>query len=388
MDDYIGKVQALPNLPLSTYSADVYDLALLMLEESNYNIKTALDKIRRVTKDDFAFLVTWRPDEIQAFEQSIQDNGHELFYAKKRIPTKSMADIVRFFYQWKKSDRYEPVYSVWTKVFKPAKQFKKNTRSILDCLGKHQQNDQSIVKAFPLHQQEDKNTTNSTNGVKQKRSDGGGKKKRVPTTTSTAAAATAATKDGNSIYISDTSSESDSDDEDDDPDDKNYQKPRNIRVRTFDTTMDSSTDTQARPLRITRQSTSLAKLATTTENLPASGNTKSSKDRKLDDDNDSSDDENDADSMEMIDDPTVIPLDAINNNGQPLECDNCYTTQSTVWRRVAGDADRKQKVFDRALCDDCGTHWLKYSKKRPVKSLMLETNGVVAGVRLRGRPSK
>lgn len=37
----------------------------------------------------------------------------------QQVPTKSMGDIVRYFYKWKKTDRYEPIYSEWTKIYKP-----------------------------------------------------------------------------------------------------------------------------------------------------------------------------------------------------------------------------------------------------------------------------
>ncbi|KAI8083168.1 uncharacterized protein BX664DRAFT_267716, partial [Halteromyces radiatus] len=232
LDTYISKVQSLPNLPFASYSSDAYDLALSMLEENMYDTNAALNKIRQVTKDDFSFLVTWQADEIQAFEQSIREHGHELLFVKQRIPTKSMADIVRFFYQWKKSDRYEPVYSVWTKVFRPTKRFKKHTRSIMDY--------------------EEDDTT-----------------------------------------------------------------------------------------------------------------------------------------LEFAADPTVVPSTAISKNNKPFQCLNCNTTHSTFWRRVPGDTDRKRKIFDVVLCNDCGIHWLKYGKRRPVVTESIaQSNGNTSNSRGRGRPNK
>ncbi|RUS15605.1 hypothetical protein BC937DRAFT_92239 [Endogone sp. FLAS-F59071] len=44
----------------------------------------------------------------------------------QQVPTKSMGDIVRYFYKWKKTDRYEPIYSEWTKIYKPNKKFRKH----------------------------------------------------------------------------------------------------------------------------------------------------------------------------------------------------------------------------------------------------------------------
>ncbi|CAO3599279.1 unnamed protein product [Absidia cylindrospora] len=363
LDDYISKVQVLPTLPLAPHSADTYDLALSILEGSDYNIKVALEKIQRVTRDDFSFLVTWQPDEIKKFEQGIQDHGHELVFVKQGVPTKSMADIVRFFYKWKKSDRYEPVYSVWTKVFKPTKQFKKNTRSILDCLGKHQEDDLSIRTAFSLQQQE-RNFFSNTKGDD-------GKKRGMSTTTTTT--------ETNGIF--DTSGKNQVDDDDDK--DSRLSQPH------------QHSDPEVQPVRVTRRSTSLARQTTTIKKEPNAGHRNTIMDRKLKDRNsvdryDSSDDDNDDDDIpvEMMDDPSVIPFVAISKKIEPIECHNCSTTQSTIWRRVPGDTDRKQKMFDRALCNDCGKHWLKYGKKRPVTSQTLEANGVSANVKMRGRAMK
>jgi len=105
-------------LPIAAHSADLIDRALLELQKSGFNADKALDEISGVQKQDFD-IRDWTQKEIDAFEEGIRIYGHELFAIKKKVETRSMKDVVRFFYQWKKTERYQPVYSVFTKVHKP-----------------------------------------------------------------------------------------------------------------------------------------------------------------------------------------------------------------------------------------------------------------------------
>lgn len=48
------------------------------LENNNSNMNLALNKMRNMTKEDFG-IVDWNLDEIEAFQDGIKDNGHDLF---------------------------------------------------------------------------------------------------------------------------------------------------------------------------------------------------------------------------------------------------------------------------------------------------------------------
>lgn len=130
VDQYMDSVKQLKNIPLPPHNSDLMDRALYELELNNYDTETAYDNMSKLNGDDFKHIVEWTPAEIEAFEQSIRDHGHDLNFAKAAVKTKDMADIVRYFYQWKKTDRYEPVYSEWTKVYRPLKKFKKFPRDV------------------------------------------------------------------------------------------------------------------------------------------------------------------------------------------------------------------------------------------------------------------
>ncbi|KAF9356667.1 putative PHD type zinc finger protein with BAH domain-containing protein [Mortierella sp. NVP85] len=120
--NYMDRVKAL-SLPLPIHSADLMDKALSTLQKSKFNADMALKEMTRIRKQDFE-LRDWTVKETDAFEEGIRLYGHELYAIKKKVETRSMRDIVRFFYIWKKTERYQPVYSVFTKVNKPNKKFK------------------------------------------------------------------------------------------------------------------------------------------------------------------------------------------------------------------------------------------------------------------------
>lgn len=128
IDNYMHAVKQLKNIPLPPHNSDLMDRALYELELNNYDTDIAYENMSKLNGDDFKHIVEWTPAEIEAFEQSIRNHGHDLNYAKTAVKTKDMADIVRYFYQWKKTDRYQPVYSEWTKIYRPLKKFKRFPR--------------------------------------------------------------------------------------------------------------------------------------------------------------------------------------------------------------------------------------------------------------------
>ncbi|KAK4517574.1 uncharacterized protein ATC70_000914 [Mucor velutinosus] len=142
VDEYMDRVKQLDNIPLASHNSDLLDRALQELEASNYDTETAYENMAKLNGDDFKNSVDWTPTEIEEFEQSIRKHGHDLNYVKASVRTKGMADIVRYFYQWKKTDRYKQVYSEWTKVHKPRKRFQDEDGEDLES-----ENDPTIVPA-------------------------------------------------------------------------------------------------------------------------------------------------------------------------------------------------------------------------------------------------
>ncbi|KAG2175457.1 hypothetical protein INT43_001104 [Umbelopsis isabellina] len=134
VDRYMKKVCALPDLPLPSHSADFLDRALIELQQYDFDEEKALESVRCLIKDDFDYQEEWTHEDIAAFEEGIKAYGHELHSVATKVPDRSMAQIVRFFYKWKKTERYEPVYSEWTKIYKPNKKFRRRGLSVQDSI--------------------------------------------------------------------------------------------------------------------------------------------------------------------------------------------------------------------------------------------------------------
>lgn len=72
-------------------------------------------------------------------------------------------------------------------------------------------------------------------------------------------------------------------------------------------------------------------------------------------------------------DPTIVPKATYSKRS--YQCMNCLTNSSKIWRRSPSDIDRKRKVFNKVLCDDCGIYWLKYAKTKPIPPEAKSNNG-------------
>ncbi|ORX47405.1 BAH-domain-containing protein [Hesseltinella vesiculosa] len=343
LNTYMTEVRALPS-PISSTSPDLYDIALHLLQVNKGDTQTALAQFKEWT--DFPYCTSWSYDEIKAFEHSISNHGHDLHAMKQYLTSKTMPEIVRFFYQWKKSNRYKSVYSHWTEVYRPTKQLKSWNRSLFDCLiDRRQLKDEHFVNALvnnniasspsPLSTSNTPHigmsTSPKTNGHRAHGDDDADydddasrvtprprpvppSKKNLPSATSSRSVRTSSrisTLNSRPTYY-----ESDVDD-------------------------DESSDDGAFTLDIPPKTSSTTKAMTNGSSVPM----------------DVVETEDDVDV-----DPNVIPTSA---HFTPF-CANCRATQSTQWRRCPGDLNRKRVVFDKVLCQDCGIYWLKYGLMRSV----------------------
>lgn len=121
----MSQAMSLPSFTIPVCSVDLKTRIIQELERHDYNTQDALQAVSKLTSDDFPHAVEWTPEEVESFEKAITLYGHDLFRVGRKVPSKKHADVVRYFYQWKKTDRYEPVYSQWTTIYKPTKRFKK-----------------------------------------------------------------------------------------------------------------------------------------------------------------------------------------------------------------------------------------------------------------------
>ncbi|TPX31747.1 hypothetical protein SeMB42_g07711 [Synchytrium endobioticum] len=111
-------------------SIDVPDRALEVLHRCNYNTKDAFKIMSKLTLTDVR-ISEWTPEENKRFEASITKYGHDLYWVQKEVYSKSMKEVVIFFYKWKRTDRYQPVYSQFCEKYRPGKKFKALNRAPL-----------------------------------------------------------------------------------------------------------------------------------------------------------------------------------------------------------------------------------------------------------------
>ncbi|KAL5035625.1 putative PHD type zinc finger protein with BAH domain-containing protein [Batrachochytrium dendrobatidis] len=69
----------------------------------------------------------WTVAEISSFERGVAKYGHELNWIRKEfVPSRTLKEVILYFYIWKKSPNYTSVYSEYCRVYRP-KKFLKNT---------------------------------------------------------------------------------------------------------------------------------------------------------------------------------------------------------------------------------------------------------------------
>lgn len=86
--------------PHPSYNVDFIDHAVKVYNDKQYEPIVALQEVSKSNSDDLR-IMHWTEKERRAFEQAIKDAGAEMRQLKKAIPTKTPAEIVRYFAIWK-----------------------------------------------------------------------------------------------------------------------------------------------------------------------------------------------------------------------------------------------------------------------------------------------
>jgi hypothetical protein len=108
--DYIGRAAKLARpLGLPDLSTNLLDVALQVLLSNGYDAEKSLDELSKADKRIFK-----EPDlsgpEVKKFEDGVAKYGSEWHSIKKHVKTVSPANIVRFYYTWKKTERGKQVW--------------------------------------------------------------------------------------------------------------------------------------------------------------------------------------------------------------------------------------------------------------------------------------
>ncbi|KAF8848164.1 hypothetical protein BDZ45DRAFT_295812 [Acephala macrosclerotiorum] len=102
--EHLQKALGLP--PLST---NLLDVALETLRAHNYDAKKAIDALTKLEKSVFKEPELSGP-EIKKFEEGVKKFGSEWYNIKKHVKTMKAADVVRYYYTWKKTARGKEVW--------------------------------------------------------------------------------------------------------------------------------------------------------------------------------------------------------------------------------------------------------------------------------------
>ncbi|PVH88375.1 hypothetical protein DL98DRAFT_478246 [Cadophora sp. DSE1049] len=108
--DYMGRAAQLARpLGLPDLSTNLLDVALHTLHLNGYDVEKALHVLSQTDRRAFKE-PDLSPQELKKFEDGVTKFGSEWHSLKKHVKTVSAANIVRFYYTWKKTERGKHIW--------------------------------------------------------------------------------------------------------------------------------------------------------------------------------------------------------------------------------------------------------------------------------------
>ena len=132
---YMTKVKSLAKeIGVKEYSTNYLDKALELLYTNSYDAEVSLEKLRMVNRRKDLREPELNKEEIKRFEEGVSKYGSEMRLVRLHVRTQKHADIVRFYYMWKKTDRGKQIWGNYEarKSKKQAKQVDANAAKLLD----------------------------------------------------------------------------------------------------------------------------------------------------------------------------------------------------------------------------------------------------------------
>lgn len=133
VNDYMIRAKAMAKpLGLPEFSTNLLDVALQLLYSNKFDVEKALDALSKTDKKTFK-----EPElstaELKKFEDGVTKFGSEWLSIKRHVKTMSPADVVRFYYTWKKTDRGKQIWGNYS-----GRKGKKEAKRAEAALGKLQ----------------------------------------------------------------------------------------------------------------------------------------------------------------------------------------------------------------------------------------------------------
>ncbi|KAG5519713.1 hypothetical protein PMAC_001870 [Pneumocystis sp. 'macacae'] len=134
IDTYLDKVKHIAQkLSLPSFSTDFQDMVLTTLYKCQFDINAAISSLSSLTREHLN-IPEFNTLELQQFENAVSQYGSELYLVANEIPTKSLSEVIRFYYFWKKTASGRNIWGNYSgRRKKEEKVFSSNhNRSILD----------------------------------------------------------------------------------------------------------------------------------------------------------------------------------------------------------------------------------------------------------------
>ncbi|KAF7716968.1 Lid2 complex component snt2-like protein [Penicillium ucsense] len=111
VDDYMRRARELaPSVGVEPFSTNFLDKAIGLLYSEGFNAESALVKLRKVNRYRDLKEPHLKPDEVKLFEEGVAKHGSEWRLIAKHVKTVPVAQIVRYYYMWKKTPRGREVW--------------------------------------------------------------------------------------------------------------------------------------------------------------------------------------------------------------------------------------------------------------------------------------
>ena len=112
IDDYMSRAKEVAKaVGVPEYSTNFLDKALEVLCSNNYMMEPALEQLRKVNRRKDLKNPELNKEELKRFEEGVLRYGSELQNVSRHVgKSQKHAEIVRFYYMWKKTDRGKQIW--------------------------------------------------------------------------------------------------------------------------------------------------------------------------------------------------------------------------------------------------------------------------------------
>ncbi|KAI9734225.1 MAG: putative PHD type zinc finger protein with BAH domain-containing protein [Cirrosporium novae-zelandiae] len=111
VDDYMKRVRELSGaVGVTDFNTNFLTKAIELLYKNNYNVEESLEQVAVLHKRKDLREPELNKEEIKRFEEGVKLYGSELWPIAKHVRTVKHADIVRFYYMWKKTERGREIW--------------------------------------------------------------------------------------------------------------------------------------------------------------------------------------------------------------------------------------------------------------------------------------